>query len=199
MKLQSRPIYSITPEKLAIAMFLWIISIKTLQISTKSRRGQGATIQIIYARAQKARIESIRESARIISASHGDEDIIISRIAVQNANQNSIENDVGVTIEGISYQFAEREFPPNFSMVIPERFEELEPEVTRLKYPHENRPGTIISNTDATVNFTFDCMAIESEGLEARLTRYRVTVKRMHPSYVFFSAGTLKPIPQDEE
>ena len=121
---------------------------------------------------------------------YGDETIIAARVAEQAKQMHNINNSV--TIDGIAYTFAEREFPPGFSMVVPESIEELAPELARIKYPHENRPQIIISNEDATVNFAFNYIGRGAESLEKRLASYRSLIKRLHPSDVFFSSEIYK-------
>ena len=114
-----------------------------------------------------------------------DIQIISSRLAAQRVERHSISNTV--TIDGVTYQFEEREFHPGFSMVLPSSFEELAPEFARVKYPYEDRPETILSNEDTSVNFTFDCLTVAPDALESRLTNYKNMMKKLHPSYTFFS------------
>ena len=118
---------------------------------------------------------------------YGDEDIIRAMLNAESDVRHTIENEL--SIEGKSYQFENREFPPYFSMVLPTGFEELKPEYAKQKYPHEDRPGIILSNDDMTVNFAFDCTYEDSGEIEPRLKSYRAFIKKLHPSYVFFSHG----------
>jgi len=116
---------------------------------------------------------------------YGDEAIIAARVAAMSAAMHSIGRPV--VFEGVAYTFAQREFAAGFAMVVPECFEALDDALARLKYPDENRPRTIISNADTTINLAFDCEAVGQASLESRLTNYRALVKKLHPSYVFFS------------
>jgi len=119
----------------------------------------------------------------------GDEQIIAARVAAQNEARHSILNKV--TIDGTIYQFEEREVSPYFSMVLPDNFDDLAPEYVLLKYPNVNRPKIILSNQEGTINFAFEHMSANDEALEKRLVTYRAVIKRLHPSYVFFSESTL--------
>ena len=115
----------------------------------------------------------------------GDEDIIALRVAAENVKRHSVLNKV--TIGGITYQFEEREVCPYFYMVLPKTFDDLSPEYVLLKYPNVNRPKIILSNEEGTVNFAFEHMSDSTEEMEARLTTYKAVIKKLHPSYAFFS------------
>ena len=117
-----------------------------------------------------------------------DEKVITARIAAENAKRTSLSNDA--TIGGIMYQFEKREFPPDFSMTMPENFEELTPENLILKYPNVNRPKNILSNADSSVTFAYEAMSVNAEKSETRLKEYKAAIKRMHPNYLFYSEET---------
>ena len=117
----------------------------------------------------------------------GDEDIISARIAAEN--DASIYKLSSAMISRDMYQFERREFPPYFSIVIPESFDELAPEYAKIKFPYEERPSIIMSNNDTTVNIVFDCMTVQPESLQERLDKYQAVIKKIHPNYVFFSNG----------
>ena len=116
-----------------------------------------------------------------------DVDIIKARLMAEFNAQHTITNEAA--IDGMTYQFELREFPPRFSIILPKGFETLAPEYARLKYPHEDRPGIILSNEDTTVNIAFDCAYADSGELKSRLAAYRNFIKTLNPSYVFFSHG----------
>ena len=115
----------------------------------------------------------------------GDEHIIATRVAAENTKRHSITNTV--KIDDVTYKFEEREFSPYFSMVLPESFEELTTEHAKAKYPYEDRPEIILSNEDTTVNFAFDLMGVQPEGLDIRLSKYKGIIKKSHSNYAFFS------------
>jgi len=115
----------------------------------------------------------------------GDEHIIAARVAAENVKRHSITNEV--KIDGVAYRFEEREFPPYFSMVLPESFEALPFEYVKAKYPYEDRPEVILSNGDAMVNFAFDIIPTMHIEINERLVQYKTLIKKLHPDYVFFS------------
>ena len=115
----------------------------------------------------------------------GDENIIAARVAAESVKRHSIRNNV--TINGVTYQFEEREFHPEFAMVLPTCFKDLAPEYVRIKYPREDRPEIILTNADTTVNFAFSYNEAPPESLESRLAKYRAVAKRLIPGYVFLS------------
>jgi len=115
----------------------------------------------------------------------GDENTIAARVVNENARRNSISNSV--TIDGVTYQFEEWEFEPEFAMVLPKSFEDLAPEYIRIKYPREDRPEIILSSEDTTVNFAFSCDEVPPESLETRLIKYKAVAKRLIPGYVFLT------------
>ena len=114
-----------------------------------------------------------------------EKELISARVAAQAARQHTIEKDV--TINGERYQFEIREFPPHFSMTLPKSFEQLAAERAKLKFPSENRPKIILTNADTTVNIAFDCIKTQPEELQLRLKKYKAVMKKLHPSYVFFT------------
>jgi len=120
----------------------------------------------------------------------GDEHIIASRTSEKNKKRYSILNNI--TIDRATYQFAEREVSPYFSMVLPENFHDLAPEYILLKYPNVNRPTIILSNAEGVINFAFEHMPVNAKKVETRLKTYKAVIKRLHPSYVFFSENIFK-------
>lgn len=115
----------------------------------------------------------------------GDEHIILARINAEMARKNTLLETA--TIDGEMHQFERRERQPDFSMILPVNFQEMSYERLILKYPSVYRPKDVISNADGNVTFAFECMFVGAEKLEVRLTEYKATIKKMHPSYVFFS------------
>ena len=125
---------------------------------------------------------------------YGDEDIIRARVAAYNAKKNVITEKV--VIDGTTYQFERRVFPPDFSMVLPKSFEIMSAENVIKKYHREDRPDIILSNTETTVNIVFTRMAIQSEKLEERLTKYIAWIKKLYPSNVFYTERIFENYPR---
>ena len=111
-----------------------------------------------------------------------DEQTISVTIAERNEKKLTIFDKA--IIDETEYQFEKREFYPGFSMVLPESFEELPPEYIRVKYPREDRPDIILSNTDTTVNFAFANAAPSPDDLNKRLVQHKAILKRLLPGYV---------------
>lgn len=113
-----------------------------------------------------------------------EENVLAQWVAQQSQDKGGIDN--GVKIDGASYQLERRDFSLGFSIVVPSNFEPLAVEYARKKYPYENRPRTIISSGDTTVNFAFDSCGAGKGVFEERLLQYQWVIKRLHPSNVFY-------------
>lgn len=121
----------------------------------------------------------------------GDEEILALRVAEQYRKKHSIFNEV--FIDGELYDFERREitFPSSenyqFSIILPKNIDTLSPEHVKIKYPSENRPEIILSNYNATLNFTFYYTPSSILDYKTRLTQYKAVFKQLNPSCIFFS------------
>jgi hypothetical protein len=72
-------------------------------------------------------------------------------------------------------------------MIIPDDFETMPDNLADIKYPSLNRMPLILSDPTSTIDFRFD-FDIPAEGsLEERVAHHKMILKRLHPSYVFFT------------
>ena len=118
---------------------------------------------------------------------YGDEEIIRARVAAQEKELHTIDNEV--TIDGVNYTFKRREFDYGFSMVVPEALMDMPIDIAKRKFPYENRPKTILSNSNFRVCLAFSDNVLSSESLENRLESYKGYVKRLNVSNVSFTDG----------
>jgi len=114
-----------------------------------------------------------------------DEEIAANRIEERKEKTQTI-NDI-ITINDMPYNFLTREFSLGFSMVVPESFSILDQYLAKIKFPNEERPQIIIASDDTTVCLAFDSDNIETENLQKRTNRYISIIKRLNPSYIFYS------------
>jgi len=74
-------------------------------------------------------------------------------------------------------------------MVVPEAFEQMPREIAKRKFPYEDRPEIIISNSDYRVCIAFNNAELGSESIDSRVSSFRAYIKTIHPSNVFFIQG----------
>jgi len=126
----------------------------------------------------------------------GDEEILAKRVAEQQRKKHSIFNEV--FIDGELYDFEQKELTFSssetykFTMVLPKDIDILDPELAKMKYPSENRPELILSNSDTSLNFSFYYTPSSATDYETRLAQYRTVFKQLNPSNVFFSEQITK-------
>lgn len=121
---------------------------------------------------------------------YGDEEIIRARVAAQTKKRHTINNEV--SIEGEKYTFTEHTFLDSFSMVVPKNFTDLPDDLADIKYPARNRPKIILSNEPGTVNINLSHENCTGEPIAERAKNYRGIIKKLNPSNVFFSQGTME-------
>ncbi|GHU60234.1 hypothetical protein FACS1894171_0870 [Clostridia bacterium] len=119
---------------------------------------------------------------------YDEESIIKARLAARERKRLSIKNDI-VEIDGVAHKFTRREFAYGFSMVVPEKFEEMPREIARRIFPYEDRPEIILSDGGFRTCLAFNKTERPAGGLEDRSSSFRGYIKRICPAAVFFSNG----------
>lgn len=119
---------------------------------------------------------------------YDDEAIVKHRRAAHEKKRLSIKNGI-VNIEGTDYIFTRRGFPYGFSMVVPETFAEMPPEIAKQMFPYEDRPAIIISDSGFRVCIAFNCAELDGGGLGNKLPSFQGFIKRICPTSVFFLNG----------
>jgi len=78
----------------------------------------------------------------------------------------------GIKISGQWIYFEPQSFAEDkITMMVPKEFSEMAPETARVKYPMEQRPGTILTDHSGAVNILFDYMEDHMTNEESE--RYR--------------------------
>lgn len=99
----------------------------------------------------------------------------------------------GIKIKDQWIEFEERSFvEDNITMMIPKEFELMEPEKVKLKYPMEQRPGTILTDHSGTVNLLFNYMEDKMTDQETEMVRDRLfgIMRRVNQGIKVQSTGT---------
>lgn len=113
------------------------------------------------------------------------EQVVVNRVSLERNESHSALSDL--IIDDSTCHFEKREFSPDISIVLPIGMCSLAADMLVFKYPNANRPEIILSSTDASVSFSFECMSATTRDIDLRLAEYKAVIKRMHPGYVFFT------------
>ena len=80
------------------------------------------------------------------------------------------------------------------SILIPKSFNIMSEEMSKLKYPSENRPSLIYTNEDGSINVAFNHTT--SKTTNSNISQYKDylkgTFKNLYPSATWYGDGTLK-------
>ena len=99
----------------------------------------------------------------------------------------------GIKIDGQWIYFEERTFiEDKIAMMVPTEFAEMPPEVAKVKYPSEQRPGTILTDSSGAVNMMFSYMADRMNNEESEMVRDHIfgSMRRINPGFKSLSTGT---------
>lgn len=79
------------------------------------------------------------------------------REEINDRHENdTLEISSGAYVNNEFFQFTRRNFYDNkLSILIPDSFMHMPPDLAKIKYPSSDRPQIILSNIDTTVNFNF--------------------------------------------
>lgn len=116
---------------------------------------------------------------------YGDEAFIRLIRERQEQSRNKDIQKGSIFIDGKEIVFREREIQKNVLwMWMPEEFSLLSEDMARLKYPNENRPELIYSNTETTVNISFSHQKEKmSAGRETEIRDYmEQVIHNLHPT-----------------
>jgi len=123
-----------------------------------------------------------------------DEEILGYLNRMREEKEKSIETGAYVNGEWLTFkrQFF---FDGKLSLILPESFVELPPDLAKLKYPSSDRPQIILSNIDGTVNFTFSCPVeneMQSEFCPQVRDYLKLIIERINPSNEVIDASDIK-------
>lgn len=127
---------------------------------------------------------------------YGDENAIaIRREALR---QSKWDISLEVEIDDVSYTFAERILQnQKISIILPEQFDVMRPEIAKLKYPSEYRPDMILTSPKKGVDFTLKYILYEDvspEEIEEFTENLRMAGKRMNPATIYETVGKIKAV-----
>jgi len=120
----------------------------------------------------------------------------IRRVINQAEEQEQIDNQniyEGVTINNQYYEFEERVFfDDQLKIYIPTVFEDMPAEFARLKYPSEDRPKVIQTDSTGGINITLSCIpnGITDEDIPEVKDGVKAILIKLNPSYLFIEEGT---------
>ncbi|MBU2703397.1 hypothetical protein Ga0466249_004542 [Sporomusaceae bacterium BoRhaA] len=116
---------------------------------------------------------------------------VINQIEEQEAlsNQNIYE---GVTVNNQYYEFEERSFfDDQLKIYMPMVFEDMSPEFARIKYPSEDRPQVIKTDSTGGINITLSCIpnGIEDNDILEVKDGVKAILRKLNPCYLFIEDG----------
>lgn len=124
---------------------------------------------------------------------HEDEKIIAMRNAEKRKQYTSIETGFYVGDELI--KFAEcRLFDDRMSIMLPDGFTDMSLEDAKKKYPSENRPQIIKTDSDGSVNFTFSRFEqpMQADQIKDTVDDLRLMLRKAHPANLFIEDGQVE-------
>lgn len=119
--------------------------------------------------------------------SYSDEKIIEAFNSYKKEQHGDIYS--GVFIKEELYQFERQElFEGKVSIMLPDNFVDMPPELARIKYPMEQRPQIIKMNEDGSINFTFSFLDIDvkNENLPEVIESLYMVIRNTQPANIFY-------------
>ncbi|SNS15304.1 hypothetical protein SAMN05446037_100514 [Anaerovirgula multivorans] len=116
-----------------------------------------------------------------------DEKILKMKNQFKKYENKDIMGTVHIGEEKFEFEDVEF-FDGKMTMRIPEVFTDMPLEMAKMKYPSEQRPQSIKTNEDGSVNITLSLFdeAIEKDQIKECRNGFRSIIKRMNPSTLFF-------------
>ena len=117
---------------------------------------------------------------------------------INAAEEKELRKDIcsgQVKINKRFYEFEETEFFDGlFQMYIPNTFEDMPIEARKLKYPSENRPEIIKSNSTGAIAITLKLIdsQLSDEYVENLKDMMKAITQRLNPANIYFDEGVLE-------
>ncbi|MFB7816885.1 hypothetical protein ACFC0X_22255 [Paenibacillus chitinolyticus] len=121
-----------------------------------------------------------------------DEKIIAMLNKMEESQKTNTIEEGPVRIGQRFYEFEQQAFYDDKLLVfIPKDFTDMSEALSAIKYPHSQRPETIKTNEDGSINITLNRIDQDlEEGWVEELTQGMKTIlKKVNPSNVFFTDG----------
>ena len=118
--------------------------------------------------------------------------IFVLMLPIQSCGESSIQRDLAQQKAAqMSFQslLDRRDLIKNkVSVLVPKAFNDLDLENLRRKYPNENRPDIVLSNSDGTINLTFAHKPnrLRPDQLELALGSISTGFRKLYPSATWY-------------
>jgi len=118
-----------------------------------------------------------------------DEQILDLRYEEKKHTLSSLEDGFYIKDELVEFQEVEIE-GKNLTIYTPQSFTTMELEVAKIKYPSEQRPQWIKTNTNNSINICVSLIdtPINEQNLEKEMAGYKSLLKNMNPSIEFYQS-----------
>ena len=85
-------------------------------------------------------------------------------------------------------------FEDKLSVMLPNEFVIMLPELIRTKYISEKKPDVIYTSLDGSVNFSFNLLVTSSgeKDMSYAINMLKTMIKNMNPAYIFFEDKTIE-------
>lgn len=120
-----------------------------------------------------------------------DERIAVLIKEIRRQKHTDIKGE-GVFINGQFIKFGLRAINDNVELYIPEEFIDMPEELRFMKFPSVNRPQTIFTSLDDSVNFTFsivDNHIVDSQ-IESLMEQMVEVIRKSNPAAVFYQEAS---------
>lgn len=126
-------------------------------------------------------------------SSYRDEIIIKRRREKEKEKYNSLETGMYVGEELLIFH-EQVVNESGLQMVLPDILKPIEEDAKKLKYPMEQRPAVILSNSDASVTFTFNVLnqKVQEPELEQVRDNLGNLILSVYPHYIFTDKGAVE-------
>ena len=116
-----------------------------------------------------------------------DREIMEFRRSAKKSRYNSLETGMYIKDRLVHFERVQV-LDGKVSIMLPEGFAGMLPEIARAKYPSEQRPQEIRTSDDGTVNFTFSLFEVELSGrqIEDALGQFKAVIRKVNPAFIFY-------------
>jgi hypothetical protein len=124
-----------------------------------------------------------------------DEDVISAKHIKRRDEYGSIEEGLYIQ-NSLTLFHKELLFEEKLSVMMPNEFVIMLPELVDTKYISEKKPDVIYTNLDGSVNFSFNLLVTSSgeRDMSYAINMLKTMIKNMNPAYVFFEDKTIESV-----
>lgn len=122
-----------------------------------------------------------------------DEEIIRERLEEKKKAFNSVHT--GMYAGDILLNFVKKElFHGKIHILLPEQFKEMEAETAKRKYPSENRPDRIFTDSSGEVDFTFSLFeqSVSSSQIEGSIGKFKALLRKSRQDVEIIGRGSFE-------